>query len=264
MKILIIIILFICCSSVDHSNKSSNFIVEDNPSSSLLDTFKMSIIERYQPLDSFHRETTDSNSFAYYLQHLKLKKYGEKVKYFDGNLKTNYNVYSSVVDMKISNKDLQQCADAVMRLRAEYLYKQKKYNQISFLFIGDMKFHSYLDYTKTDRTYARFLNYLDYVFSYANTASLHKQLRPIRISQMQIGDVLVKKGNPFGHAVIVVDMCINGKGDKCFMLAQSYMPAQETQILLNPKNNTVWYKLPLDGEIQTPEWAFTVSDLRSW
>lgn len=224
----------------------------------------MSIIERYLPLDSFHRETTDSNSFAYYLQHLTLKKFGEKVKYFDGTLKANYNVYSSVVDMKISNKDLQQCADAVMRLRAEYLYRQKKYNQISFLFNGDMKFHTYLDYTKEDRSYARFLTYMDYIFSYANTGSLHKQLSAIGISQMQIGDVLVKKGNPYGHAVIVVDMCINAKGEKCFMLAQSYMPAQETQILLNPENNTVWYKLPLNGEIQTPEWLFSVSDLRRW
>jgi hypothetical protein len=264
MKILIIIIVFICCNSADHSNKSPDFTVEDISSSSLLDTFKMTIIDRYLPLDSCHRETTDSNSFAHYLQNLPLKIYGEKVKYFDGTLKTNYNVYSSVVDMKISNKDLQQCADAVMRLRAEYLFIHKKYNQISFLFNGDKKYHSYIEFTKNDRSYGRFLKYMDYIFSYANTGSLHNQLKSVEISNMQIGDVFVKKGNPYGHAVIIVDMCHNLNGSKYFMLAQSYMPAQETQILLNHKNNTVWYNLPLTGEIQTPEWTFSVNDLRRW
>lgn len=48
------------------------------------------------------------------------------------------------------------------------------------------------------------------------------------------------------------------------MLAQSYMPAQETQVLLNPRNKTVWYDLPLNGEIKTPEWTFSASDLRRW
>ena len=264
MKILAIIFFLICCNNIEYTNKTSTFSDDIIPPKNSIDTFRMSIIERYLPADSCFRLPVDSNSFAFYLQHLPLKKFGESVKYFDGTVKENYNVYSSVIDMKISKKDLQQCADAVMRLRAEYLYKQKKYNQISFLFNGDKKYHSYLDYSSNDRSYNKFLNYMDYIFSYANTGSLYNQLKSIEISDMQIGDVFVKKGNPYGHAVIVVDMCCNMNGTKYFMLAQSYMPAQETQLLLNPKNNTVWYNLPLVGEVQTPEWTFSVNDLRRW
>ena len=144
MKILAIIFFLICCNNIEYTNKTSTFSDDIIPPKNSIDTFRMSIIERYSPVDSCYRLPVDSNSFAFYLQNLPLKKFGESVKYYDGTVKENYNVYSSVIDMKISKKDLQQCADAVMRLRAEYLYKQKKYNQLSFLFNGDKKYHSYL------------------------------------------------------------------------------------------------------------------------
>jgi len=35
-----------------------------------------------------------------------------------------------VLDVRVGNKNLQQCADAIMRLRAEYLFQQQWYNAI--------------------------------------------------------------------------------------------------------------------------------------
>lgn len=81
---------------------------------------------------------------------------------------------------------------------------------------------------------------------------------------MQIGDVFIQGGSP-GHAVIIVDMAIDNKGNKLYMLAQSYMPAQELQILKNQTHIDIspWYKLNLtDTEISTPEWNFTNKDLK--
>ena len=50
------------------------------------------------------------------------------------------------------------------------------------------------------------------------------------------------------------------------MLAQSYMPAQQTQILINPNNKElgVWYSLKGKDELITPEWNFSVNQLRSF
>ena len=101
---------------------------------------------------------------------------------------------------------------------------------------------------------------------FAGTASLEKELKPKNIKEIEIGDVFIRGGHP-GHAVIVVDLCIDEKGGKAFMLAQSYMPAQEIQILKNPRNSKTspWYKLSeLSDVVETPEWDFSKDQLRSF
>jgi hypothetical protein len=171
----------------------------------------------------------------------------------------------AVVDMDIDPQDLQQCADAVMRLRGEYLYQVGAYDRVHFNFLSDGKARYYNTYANGDYSYTKFRKYMRYIFAYANTASLHDELEPIQqINEMKIGDVFIQKRQPYGHAVIVVDMAenlINGK--KIYLLAQSYMPAQETQILINPMNKLIspWYEVS-EGDIQTPEWTFNASDLR--
>ena len=57
------------------------------------------------------------------------------------------------------------------------------------------------------------------------------------VEDIEIGDVFIQTGNPYGHAIIIVDVAINKNKEKIFMLAQSYMPAQEIHILKNPNNN---------------------------
>lgn len=191
-------------------------------------------------------------------------------------------MYCAVVDMEIGNRDLQQCADAVMRLRAEHLYAQQKYAAIHFRFTnGDNA--PYTQYAegyrasikgnkvtwnktaKKDYGYSTFRKYMDLVFTYAGTLSLSKELIPVpSLKDLRIGDIFIQGGSP-GHAVIVVDMVQHKQtGEKLFLLAQSYMPAQETQILLNPGNTRLspWYSANFDGELITPEWTFKKSDLK--
>ncbi len=84
------------------------------------------------------------------------------------------------------------------------------------------------------------------------------------MEDMKIGNVFIQTGNPYGHAVIVVDMAENPySGEKVYMLAQSYMPAQDIQILVNRKNSlySPWYLLD-ENPIETPEWRFNTNDLK--
>jgi hypothetical protein len=260
MKILALPFLLVCCTyaAIKTENSPKTETVKE------LDVVGNSLSTRFSTPDSFTRYSMDSGTFAYYLQHLTLKPAGELVKYYHGGTKPSGDVYCGVVDMEISAKDLQQCADAVMRLRGEYLFGQNKLDQISFRFTGDGKMHGFKEYANKNYSYANFRKYMDYVFGYANTASLKKQLKPVPFYTMQIGDVLIQSGNPYGHAVIVIDMCKNAKGDRRYMLAQSYMPAQETQVLLSPDGESPWYIWPERSVISTPEWTFDTSDLRRW
>lgn len=169
-----------------------------------------------------------------------------------------------------------------MRLRAEYLYKNKQYDLLHFNFTNGFKAEyakwrnkqrinvngnkaAWISTTKESESYQSFREYLDKVFTYAGTASLVKELKPVKLADMQIGDVLIKGGSP-GHAVIVVDMAINPKTKgKLFMIAQSYMPAQDIHVLINKHDFTLspWYELDEAAEqIYTPEWTFGKADLR--
>lgn len=261
MKPAFAIFYLLCCSNQQNLQMS----VPQNQTEDLSDdTTQNTLYTRFSCPDSFARQAADSGSFAFYLRHLALKPAGSRVKLFNGSVKPAEGVYAAVVDMEITSRDLQQCADAVMRLRGEYLFSQKRFSEIGFRFLGDGRIHRYVDFAGSDRSYKTFRRYMDHVFAYANTASLHKQLNKVVFSSMQAGDVLIQTGNPFGHAVIVADVCSDVNGRKLYMLAQSYMPAQETQILLNPATNTVWCEL-IDGvPVQTPEWTFRPDDLKRW
>ena len=102
------------------------------------------------------------------------------------------------------------------------------------------------------------------VFAYAGSLSLSKEMKKVNFKEMQIGDVLIQGGSP-GHAVIVVDMALKlDTREKLFLLAQSYMPAQEIHILKNPEEPEIspWYRLNQDDQINTPEWRFNKEDLK--
>lgn len=240
----------------------------------------MTIASRYNTPNGFERISADSSSFAHYLRNLPLKDADELVTYYNGGKKAQSDVYRSVVDLPIGNKNLHQCADAVMRFRAEYLWSTGQHNDIHFNFTNGFR----VDYSKwlagnrmvvsgnktywspgsaRSNTYSTFWKYMELIFNYAGTLSLEKKLASRPFDQMQIGDVLIRGGSP-GHAVIVVDMCENKEaGEKRYLLAQSYMPAQETQVLLNPSNpESSWYSLNASGSIYTPEWSFDTSNLK--
>jgi len=209
--------------------------------------------------NGFTRLKADSNSFAFWLKNVHLKK-DKQVHLYDGSLKENQTAQFAVLDMPVGNKDLQQCADAVMHLRAQYLFDNKRFNEISFT---DNEGGIY----KFDQPYTieHFNKYLEKVYGMCGTASLSKELKSKKIEDIQQGDVLIRGGFP-GHAVIVMDVAVNTTGKKIYLLAQSYMPAQEIHILNNPQENTLspWYEVNDNDDIVTPEYWFKRNELKQW
>ena len=237
---------------------------------------------RFPAPDRFVRLPADSGTFAAYLRQLSLHPDGHPVYLHDGRLKNRQDVHVAVLALDVGKRDLQQCADAVMRLRAEYLYRQKRYADIHFNFTNGFR-ADYVRWRRGDRirvtgnqaswvagntpweSYAAFRQYLDVVFTYAGTASLERELVPGDPATMQPGDVWIRGGHP-GHAVIVLDVAENPEtAERRFLLAQSYMPAQEIHVLRNPASESPWYSTTQIGEqLETPEWTFTREQLRRW
>jgi hypothetical protein len=208
----------------------------------------------------FERVSATDGSFCAWLRKRTLRS-DNTVYLYNGLPKRNQDAQYAVLNISTGNQDLQQCADAIMRLRAEYLYEQERWDEIIF---KDNACRAYHYQNGKDRQ--AFDNYLRKIFSWCGTASLEKQLHPVRqFSDLQPGDVLIKGGFP-GHAVIVMDVAVNRKGEKIYLLAQGYMPAQDIHLLKNPMDprSSPWYKLVENQRIITPEWTFEPAQLRRW
>ena len=241
----------------------------------------MDIKSRIVVPDGFERVAVTPNSYGHYLRHLPVKEDGAKVYYYDGREKQAQNVHCAVVDIDVGKRDLQQCADAVMRLRSEYLFEQKKYQDIHFNYTNGFR----ADYSKwrtgqrikvtgnkckwvttqeESTSYKSFRKYMDQVFMYAGTLSLSKELKPVEVEDIQIGDVFIWGGSP-GHAILVMDVAVNkATNEKLFLLAQSYMPAQNIHVLNNPNDRGLspWYSIDFGKSLNTPEWRFERNALK--
>lgn len=199
---------------------------------------------------------------------------------YNGQPKQNQQAQYAVLEISRGNKNLQQCADAVIRLYAEYYYSPGQLSRIAF-HATDGTLMDYVSYTKGYRFVVKgnrlqkqmitkpaenrevFNVYLEMVFSYAGTLSLSKELVPVTDHRsLKPGDIFIHGGSP-GHAVIIVDVAVNADDERIFLLAQSYMPAQDIHVLRNPEGeNSPWYKVKSSGELKTPEWYFDWSELK--
>lgn len=232
-------------------------MVESTP---LINDYGRTVQERFGTPLKFERTPLKPNSFGAYLRAMPLKPEGAQVRYYNGKVKPNTNVYVSVVDMPISSEDIQINADAVLRLKAEYLYAQKLFDKIHFK--NNEQTFSFVEFAQGDTSRSKFIAFIDWVMAEMNTPDLCKDLIPVKLNDLQVGDIFIQKSLPNGHAVIVVDVAVNDQGKKMFLLAQSYNPAQEIQILSNPTRDDIspWYEAK-EGQLLTPEWRFMTSDL---
>ena len=238
------------------------------------------VSERFLTPAGYSKVGSSQTSFAHFLSQVPCKPAGTPVRYFNGEQKPNQSGVAAVLNLDAGTTDLQQCADAVMRLRAEYLFAAGRANDIHFNFTNGFRagFHrwsageriavsgnnvSWKLGATPDNSYKSLRIYLDKVFTYAGTLSLQKELKPVAVSAIQAGDVFIQGGSP-GHAMIVMEVAQNTSGEKAFILAQSYMPAQDIHIVKNPQNpGSPWFILDTnESEIRTPDWIFTTTDLR--
>lgn len=233
---------------------------------------------RFSPPAGYARAHYAPGSFQSFLRNIPLKEYGAPVLLYDGRRKAA-DVHVSVLDVPILKKNLIQCADAIMLLRAEYLFGQKRYDEIWFSITNGMHvpFRKFAQGCrlkaaggaaawrtgryKTGYTREVLGEYLEFIYAYAGTRSLSRDLKTIPFSKIDIGDVFIQGGSP-GHAIIVIDMAVHGKtGRKLMMLAQSYMPSQEIHILKSFTADSPWYDVE-DDSLVTPEWHFRRNSLK--
>jgi hypothetical protein len=239
-------------------NKISYIKRPESLTIALVEALPMTVAEISLP-PGFKRLDANETSFTQWLRQVKLKK-DKTVYLYDGRIKSNQQAQFAVLDISVGKDNLQQCADAVMRIRAEYLFSIHQFEQIIFIDNEAAIYRFTAPYT-----HEHLIQYLQKVFGMCGTASLSKQMNPVKLEEIQPGDVLLRGGFP-GHAVIVMDVAVNNKGQKTYLLAQSYMPAQDIHILKNDanKDGSPWYQITGAQHIETPEYIFSTLELKRW
>ncbi|MFL5751915.1 MAG: DUF4846 domain-containing protein [Bacteroidia bacterium] len=247
-----------------------------------LDSYSAStaIVNRIPVPGGYKRPVCTKESMNCWFEHLPLKPEGTVVKLYNGQKKNRQDVHEAVINIDCGNKDLQQCADAVMRLHAEFLYSRNKIAEISFNYTSGDKIPfkkwsegfrpgikankvTWVKKETPSSSYATFKKYMENVYNYAGSLSLSRELKPVNdLNAIETGDVFIVGGSP-GHAVTVVDVAVHEKtGKKIFLIAQSYMPAQDIHILKNFNSSlSPWYSVDFGEELETPEWTFTKKQL---
>jgi hypothetical protein len=225
----------------------------DDPASTLAD--------RIPPPRGFERVPVETGSFAEWLRYLPLRPPQTPVLLHDGRPRWSQDRHAAVVNIDTGKRNLQQCADAIMRLRAEYLLSIGKARQIAFNYTSGKRV-SYRGGSKDRKAFSR---YMTKIFAYAGTYSLEREMREVPISGLEIGNVFIKGGFP-GHAVLVADMAQNRKtGERRFLLIQSFMPAQDMHVLkdVHSWGQSPWFQIPgANGSLVTPDWVFEAGSLR--
>lgn len=262
-------------NEIEQSIEEPQIIMEGELTTSYILPEGMTLESRIAVPEGFERTEAEEGSLAAFLRDYEMKEDGAPVLLHNGNQKSAQYHHVAVFDMDLVDGDLQQCADSVMRIWAEYFWETGQYDKIGFHFTsGDLCEYtqwrdgyravvsgnnvSFVKKASYDDSYENFENYLTTVFSYAGTLSMDTmESETIALEELQIGDVFLKGGSP-GHVVMVVDMCENEAGDKAFLLAQGYMPAQEFHVIKNPahKDDPWYYESEISFPFQTEEYTF--------
>ncbi len=211
----------------------------------------------------------DEASFAAFLRSLPLEPRSTPVRSFHGDviLAADDPRLAAVVAIDVGDKDLQQCADSVIRMHAEWRWaaghKDVVYKSLSNFpmpydrwrrgdrFVLSGKDLAWTTGARPDDSHAGFRAYLDGVFMWANTIALARDAKKVARSELRAGDFFVLGGSP-GHAILVLDVAKDAAGHTHALFGQGYMPAQSFHVVR--VGASPW--VSLDGDdVRTPFWA---------
>ncbi len=235
----------------------------------------VTIDERILVPENFSRTAYAEGSFSKYIQNYALKPFDAKILNYDGEDYVYQKGHVGILEVPVPSNGLQQCADALIRLRAEFFWEQNRKDKIGFNFTSG----HYCSWTKYAEGYRptingnkvtfhktaaannskeNFYKYLNLIYMYAGTQSLYDELTKVdTVDDLAVGDMVIKPGFP-GHIVMIVDKATNANGENLFILAQGNTPAQSVHVLKNLANTAInpWYTLELDAYLEIPTYYF--------
>lgn len=240
----------------------------------------MTLETRFTPPEGYDRVEAEDGSLAEYLREYPLLPDGTRLPVFDGSA-IDSPYCAAVFDISVGDEGYQQCADSIIRLYSDYFYQKGQFDKITFQFsngdecsyprwrkgrrmlvLGD--FSCEIPAALPDDSEQQYRNYLKEVMNYAGTLSLQKESAVISPDELRIGDFICNDT----HVVMITDMAVNDKGEKVYLIGQSFIPAVCFHIItdLDGSEPTAWFTEDRlrEEKFQIGAFSFEQKDIRRW
>ncbi len=229
---------------------------------------------RFNLPEGFARTAQPEDSFGAFLRVLPLKPDGSSAYLFDGTAITGLSP-AAVISWDPGTQDRCQNTDALIRLRAEFLFSRERFEDISFHFMSGFNFAfskwsegysikvsgSKVDWVKSgepDSSHEALEKYLSNLYVYTNATAILSDLQSA--SEPSPGDVFVEDGG-----VMIADLAENSaSGETIVMLCKGGGSAQNLYIVGNTREPEIspWFPVSDGGVVYTGSGSFVISALK--
>jgi hypothetical protein len=231
-----------------------------------------SLQSRFAAPPGYRRVAVAPGSFAEWLRGLPLAAPGTPVVDNSGStvFKGDDDYVAAVLALDVGAGDLQQSADAVIRLNAEWLWASNKPDAISYRSASklDMPFSRWVKGQRLiasgpnvfwvvkgkprPATYEDFRAYIDAVMLWTNNVALAARATPVADpKQLVAGDFFLQPRGK-GHAIIVLDVAEKPTGERVALLGRALQSPAQSVHVIRPGRETAWFSLRPPSPVVTP------------
>jgi len=238
-----------------------------------------SLQERFPTPPGYQRVAVAPGSFAEWLRGLPLAAPSTPVVSNSGAavFSAEDDYVAAVVSIDVGAGDLQQSADAIVRLNAEWLFASGKQDAISYRSATklDMPFSRWAHGQRLiasgpnvywvvkskpkPPTYEDFRQYIDAVMLWTNNISLAARATHVSDPKdLSAGDFFVQTRGK-GHALLVLDVAQKPTGERVALLGQALQSPAQSFHVIRLGRATAWFSMRPPNPVLTPH-----SDAFSW
>ena len=224
----------------------------------------------HSSLRGFTQFAAEPESWCEWLRLLPLAAPGTPVKNYRGEIVVpgDDEHLAAVVAIDIGNQDIQQSADVVLRLFAEWRWFV---GDLLMLYLSDAKLELPLEKWRAGERlvsagkqqkwvaqeppqskldHAAFRAYLDSVFSSSDFRALIAESVAITPESLAPGAFFLHEGHP-SEVVVVLDVATSRSGERAMILMQALNPAESIHVL-RPTRDSVWFPVHTNQPLQLP------------
>jgi hypothetical protein len=212
----------------------------------------------------------DPNSWSEWLRLLPLAASGTPVRNYRGEIVVpgDDEQLAAVVAIDIGSRDLQQSADVLLRLHAEWRWYR---GELRMLYLSDSKLELPLQkWGAGERLVAAggqpkwvaqaaakpkldgvdFREYLEAVLAWSDGQALVAESVPLAPEGLEPGAFFLRQGHP-ADVLVVLDVATSPAGERAMLLAHARNPSENIHVI-RPTRDTVWFPVRTHQPVRVP------------